>query len=229
MVASDAEPGGRAALRAIAFDLDGLMFNTELLYDQVSEILLQRRQRQVSPEVIARMMGRQSHIALQILIDAYQLEDSVADLEQESEEIFLGLLQDQVAPMPGLLPLLDAIESRGFPKAITTSSRRRVVDPILEMTGMTLRFDFRLTAEDIACSKPDPEIYQKAAARFGTAPYEMLVLEDSSVGCQAAVAAGACAVAVPSKLKNYHDFPGARLVVDSLADLRIYQLLGLPA
>jgi HAD superfamily hydrolase (TIGR01509 family) len=212
---------------AVAFDLDGLMVNTETLYDIVAETILLRRDKSISPAVIAQMMGRQSHAALQVLIDAYELTDTVTDLEQETEEIFLGLLPDNVAPMPGLSPLLDAIESRNLPKAIATSSRLCLVDPILEQMGWIDRFAFKLTSEDVTRGKPHPEIYLTAAHRFGKKPAEMLVLEDSMVGCQAGVAAGACVVAVPSKLKDQHDFAGAQLVVESLADRRIYDLLDL--
>ena len=77
--------------------------------------------------------------------------------------------------------------------------------------------------------KPQPEIYQTAAARFGLPPRQVMVLEDSENGCRAAVAAGAFTVAVPSGPSRRHDFTGAQFVAETLADPRIYAGLQLPA
>ena len=76
--------------------------------------------------------------------------------------------------------------------------------------------------------KPHPEIYLTAAERFGLEPARMLVFEDSENGCRAAMAAGAFTVAVPTSHSKHHDFNGVGLVADSLADTRIYEVLGLP-
>jgi beta-phosphoglucomutase-like phosphatase (HAD superfamily) len=89
------------------------------------------------------------------------------------------------------------------------------------------RFAFVLAAEDVIQGKPHPEIYEKAARRFGVSAAELLVLEDSANGCRAAVAAGARVVAVPGGHSRRHDFTGAAWIADSLADPRIYALLGL--
>jgi pseudouridine 5'-phosphatase len=88
------------------------------------------------------------------------------------------------------------------------------------------RFRFVLTSEDVRQGKPHPEIYLTAARRLGAEPARLMVLEDSENGCRAAVAAGAWAIAVPGEHSRDHDFRGARLVADSLADPRIYAALG---
>jgi beta-phosphoglucomutase-like phosphatase (HAD superfamily) len=92
---------------------------------------------------------------------------------------------------------------------------------------MGSRFEFILAAEDIRHGKPHPEIYQKAAERFGLKAREMLVLEDSQNGCLSAARAGAFVVAVPSDLSRDQDFRVASLVVNGLADPRLYEALGL--
>ncbi len=216
-------------LRAVAFDLDGLMFNTERVYDEVARELLERRGKSVDPMVIARMMGRPAPHALQVMIESYQLDDTVDQLIDESQRLFLELISPGVPPMQGLLALLDALEAAGISKSIATSSRPHMVQPLLEGAQLHERFAFTLTADDVANHKPHPEIYATAAARFGITPVEMLVLEDSGVGCQAGVASGACTVAIPSKHAELHDYSGAAFIADSLADPRIYQLLGLNA
>jgi HAD superfamily hydrolase (TIGR01509 family) len=214
-------------LRAVVFDLDGLMFNTEELYDEVGEELLRRRGQRFTPELKQLMMGRPSAVALRLMIERHGLADAVEHLAAESDAIFASLLPERLAMMPGLAELLAALERAGLPKAIATSSSRRFVETVLGQFDLAPRFAFALAAEDVTEGKPHPEIYLTAAARLGLEPDAMLVLEDSPNGCRAAVAAGAYAVAVPGPHTRDCDFSYARLVVDSLADRRLYEVLGL--
>jgi len=214
-------------LQAVAFDLDGLMFNTEELYSDVGGEILRRRGKQVTQKLLSEMMGRQGHVALQIMIDWHQLDATVQQLQAESDEVFDSLLDERLAPLPGLLSLLETLETQQIPKAITTSSRRRFVDHCLEIAKLDGRFQFVLAAEDIRRGKPHPEIYSTAAQRFNVEASTMLVLEDSQNGCRAAVDAGAYAVAIPGDHSRDHDFSGAAFVAASLADERIYTALGI--
>ena len=213
--------------RAVVFDLDGLMFNTEELYQEVGTEILRRRGYEFTPELLDQMMGRPSAVALQIMIDRHTLQATVEELLAETDEIFPEILRERLAPMPGLVELLTALERHAFPKGIATSSRRSFVDRVLERFDYHSRFMPILTSEDITHGKPHPEIYLKAAQRLAIAPGQMLVLEDSQNGCRAAVAAGAITIAVPGAHSLRHDFSGAALVAESLADPRIYERLGI--
>ena len=226
MPAESAPPAHRPL--AVVFDLDGLMFNTEELYQDVGSELLRRRDREFTKELLGQMMGRPGRISLQIMIDWHSLEATVDELERETDEIFVDILATRLAPMPGLLALLNALEQANVPKAIATSSRRAFVETVLGRFDLEPRFRFILSAEDVIDGKPHPEIYLKTAARFGVPPDRVVVLEDSQNGCAAAVAAGTIAVAVPGGHSLSHNFAGARLSIDSLADPRLYELIGLP-
>jgi HAD superfamily hydrolase (TIGR01509 family) len=175
------------------------------------------------------MMGRRPQQALTIMIEWHALIETVEELAAESREIFGPVLDRGLAPMPGLLALLDALEKVGLPKAVATSSGREFVHDVLTRCNLLQRFQFILTAEDVVEGKPHPEIYLKAASMFGIDPHRMLVLEDSQNGCNAAVAAGATVVAVPGGHSLRHNFQGVNLVADSLADPRIYRMLGIEA
>lgn len=213
---------------AVVFDLDGLMFNTEELYQSVGGELLRRRGFESTPQLLDKMMGRPGRIALQIMIDEHSLAATVDDLTRETDEIFPAILDARLAMMPGLANLLAVLEAAGVPKGIATSSRRSFVTDVLRRFALEPRFQFVLAAEDVVDGKPHPEIYLTAASRFGVSPQRMMVLEDSQNGCRAAVAAGAIAVAVPGGHSVTHDFSGAAIIASSLADRRIYELLRLP-
>ena len=214
-------------IRAVVFDLDGLMLNTEELYVEVGTEILRRRGKTFTQQLLDKMMGRPSAVALKLMIEEHSLTDSVEALLEETDAIFPDILRVKLAPMPGLLELLDALERHNIPKGIATSSRRVFVDRVLPQLKLHTRFEFILTSEDIVHGKPDPEIYLKAAAAHRVEPEQMLVLEDSQNGCRAAVAAGAVTVAVPGHHSRAHDFSGVTLIADSLADPRIYELLGI--
>ncbi|MCC7084165.1 MAG: HAD family phosphatase [Pirellulales bacterium] len=215
------------SLLAVAFDLDGLMFNTEELYQEVGAELLRRRGKEFVPELLHQMMGRPQAIALQMMIDWHSLSDTVEVLSAETKEVFVELLDHRLALMPGLAELLDALEFAEIPKAVVTSSGPKFTCDVLGRFNLESRFSFIVTCEDVQIGKPDPEIYLQAAARFGVAPQRMMALEDSANGCRAAVAAGSFAVAVPAEHSITHQFPGAALVAETLRDPRIYIALGI--
>ncbi|MEN6450775.1 MAG: HAD family phosphatase [Thermoguttaceae bacterium] len=216
-------------MRAVVFDMDGLMFNTEDLYTAVGTEVLRRRGLPFTAAMKNEMMGRQQQPAFEGLIRCCGLTDTWQALAAESTDYFITILDSGLAPMPGLFDLLGALEKAGMPKAIGTSSCRRLVDACLKPFNLAGRFQFILTAEDIVEGKPNPEIYLTAARRFGVPPCEMAVLEDSQNGCVAAAAAGAFAIAVPAEHSRTHDFSSASLIVSSLADPRLYRALGIAA
>jgi len=214
-------------LRAVAFDMDGLMFNSEDVYTEVGVEILRRRGREFTPALKDAMMGLPPRASFETMIRWHDLAERWEDLAVESEEVFLAILDDRLAMMPGLAELLGALEEAGVPRAVATSSGPRLTRAILSRFDLEDRFAFVLTSQDITHGKPDPEIFLLAARRFGVAPAELLVLEDSSAGCTAAARAGAFVVAVPNEHTVAHDFSMAALVADSLFDGRIYQALGL--
>ncbi|QDT53556.1 Phosphorylated carbohydrates phosphatase [Caulifigura coniformis] len=217
-------------IRAVVFDFDGLMVNTEEVFQLSGTELLRRRGKEPTPAVFRGMMGRRSHEALAFLIEVMRLDDTVEQLQTESMEIFYAMLDDILQPMPGLFELLAAIERRGLPKAVATSSERSYLENLLGRLDLLNRFDALLTAEDVTHGKPHPEIYLTAAQRLGVQPAEMLVLEDSEMGTKAGAAAGAHIISVPHEHSAHFTFHEAKGVATSLIDPMILRLVeGTPA
>ena len=132
---------------AVTFDMDGLMFNTEDVYTLAGTELLARRGYTFTPELKDAMMGLPPRRAFEVVIDWHRLDEPWEALAAESDEIFLGLLPRRLTTMPGLLELLAALETAGTPKAIATSSGRRLTDACLTPFQLTPRFSFILTSE----------------------------------------------------------------------------------
>ena len=211
-------------MKAVAFDMDGLMFDTENIYWKAASTLLARRGKVYTDEVNYAVMGRPPRFCFEFFKEAFGFPETWQELQMESENLFLEFLDNGFSTMPGLYELLEHLEHRNVPKGICTSSATRVVSEVLRRKDLAKRFDFVLTAEDITQGKPDPEIYLKAAARFGVFPLEMLVLEDSTAGCQAAHNAGAFGIVVRAKHNAHGSFAEAKRIVNSLDDPAIMEL-----
>jgi HAD superfamily hydrolase (TIGR01509 family) len=214
-------------MQAIVFDMDGLMFNSEDIYTLVGSELARRRGRVFTNELKKEMMGLPAQPSFMRMIEHFGLNETWQELVVESNKYFLEIVGRHIQPMPGLFELLDRLEKAEIPKAIATSSSRELMDACLDPFNLRPRFRFCLTAEDVKQGKPNPEIYLTAASRFGLEPKEIVVLEDSQNGCKAAAAAGTFAVAVPGEHSLNHDFSMASLVISSLADPKLYEILGI--
>jgi HAD superfamily hydrolase (TIGR01509 family) len=223
---SNAEPvSGPHSIRGVALDMDGLLFDTEALYWQVGDTLLQRRGYRFCQALQQKMMGRVGVAAMQQMIAFHSLTDTAAALLEESNELFGNLLTTELRPMPGLAQWIGLLQESGLPFGLATSSQRKFVDIILAQTDWAKSLAFTLTGDDVTRGKPDPQMYLMAAERLEIDPTKMLVLEDSGNGCAAAVAAEAYTVAIPSEHTREQPFSGAKLVASSLLDDRLWALI----
>lgn len=203
-------------IKAVVFDMDGLMFNTEDLYDIVSQSLLERRGKQFTNDLKLKMMGLPGPKAFQVMKTECDLDDSIEALESELHADFFRLLPQHIQMMPGLSALLGLLENLSIPKGVATSSERELAHQALGTFDLVPRFEFVLTSNDVTHGKPHPEIYETAAHRFNIQPNQMLALEDSVIGSTAAAAAGAFTIAVPGSHSVNGDFDHVDYVVDSL-------------
>lgn len=212
-------------IKAVVFDLDGLMLNTEDIFDLAGRQLLERRGLVMTEEIHHSMLGRRPDEAFQAMKDLTGISDEIELLKVETRQLFEAIAEDHLAIMPGLMELLDLVEQQQLPKAVATSSPRDYLNHMLERFDLSHRFPITLTAEDVTRGKPSPDIYLKAAEQLGITTNNILVLEDSETGTRAAAAAGTFAVSVPNKHTKAGNFSMASMVIESLLDERLLELL----
>lgn len=210
---------------AVAFDLDGLIVNTEHVFHLAVGELVDTRGLTMPPGMQKAMMGKRPQDSYAVMKAMLGVAETPDQLHRETEERFFRLLDRHLELMPGVVDLLDRIEELGLPRAVATSSPRDYLDDILARFGLSDRFDFSLTAEDVTNGKPAPEIYLTAARQHSIRPRRMLVFEDSENGTRSGVAAGAFVVSVPHDHSREHDFSGARYVADTVADPGVRSIL----
>jgi HAD superfamily hydrolase (TIGR01509 family) len=212
-------------IRAVVFDLDGLMFDTEALFFRVSSQALAARGKPFTRETMLSLIGLRADAALRIWKTLAGADEPVEDLLADVRQRFLAEMDTAVHPTPGLFVLLDHLKRRALPLAVATSSRRAYADGLLKQHGLADRFEFILASEDVTRGKPDPEIYRLAATRFDVSTGSLLVLEDSPAGLAAAKGAGAIAVGVPHEHSPAEALAGADLIVSRLDASALFSLI----
>lgn len=214
------------AIRSVVFDLDGLLLDTEPIFHEAARRLLERRGLSLNPLVMQGMMGMPARQALPFFRQEHQLSEPDEVIAVEAYQLFFTILGTEPAPLlPGAREIIERLERMQVPKALATSSSAAYVQRVLEPHQLLSRFDFVLTCDDVQHGKPHPEIYERAAARFGHAPAQMLVLEDSPNGLRAAKAAGARCVVVPHALVPLGELAAADAIVESLAAEQLLNLV----
>lgn len=212
--------------RAVVLDMDGTMFDTEILYHHAETELLRRRGKEFSTELSLAIMGVPGREAMKIVARTLNLADDPDDLFNESQVILRRLMETELRLMPGLDELLTLLEQRGLPKGVATSTQRELTEDMLGRFDLLRRFGFILTREDVERPKPAPEIYEKACAILGLSPREVLVLEDSFNGTKAAVDAGCQVVAIPHELSRALSFDHVHAIAERLLDPVILERIG---
>ena len=213
------------SILAVAFDLDGLIVNTEHVFHLAIGELVEARGLVMPDGMLRAMMGKRPQESYGVMKSMLGVEEFPEELHVETEERFFRLLDSHLELMPGIIELLDQIEQLGLPKAVATSSPRGYLDDILARFGLSNRFAFSLTAEDVTNGKPAPEIYLTTASQHAIAPQRMLVFEDSENGTRSGAAAGAFVISVPHDHSRDHDFSLAGFVADTLADPGVTSIL----
>ena len=185
------------ALRAVLFDMDGLLVDSEPLWFEAERSVMARLGGPWTPaDQLALIGGSLAHSV------AYMRARAVRPAEPEQiGRWLLDGMADLVATngvrlMPGAAGLLAELAAAGIRCALVTSAQRQIMDAVIDSTG--LKFAVTICAEDVRRGKPDPEPYLRAAALLGEAPARCVVLEDSPRGVAAAQAAGCPVIAVPS-------------------------------
>jgi HAD superfamily hydrolase (TIGR01509 family) len=186
------------ACRALLFDMDGLMVDSEPLWFEVQSEFVRARGGKWTAELAARCIGGGLPNALHVMGEAFGFAVDATGDAQAMIDTFVARVGD-LALKPGCEELVDAARGRALPCAVASSSTQRLVDATLERFGLRARFDAVVTGDCVVHPKPAPDIFLEAAARLAIPPSGCVVLEDSLAGVRAARAAAMTVIAVPER------------------------------
>lgn len=208
-------------IKAIIFDMDGLMIDTERLYFEVERVIARNFGKEVKDETLWKMMGRKPLDAINVYAKDLELDISPEELLEIRDEMFVEKLIVEVTPMPGLFRMLNRFKGK-LMLAIATGSPDKFLKIVLDKLKLKEYFDVLQTSDEIVNGKPDPEIYLRTVEKLGVSPAECIVLEDSSNGALAGKKAGCYTIAVPSEFTYKQDFSFVHYVAKDLMDAEDY-------
>jgi HAD superfamily hydrolase (TIGR01509 family) len=217
---------GEAALAAVLFDMDGLLVDSEPLWFEVENSVMDRLGGAWGEADQAALVGGSLQRSVDYLLGKASRPASFATVAGWMVGGMVELLTSRTLHvMPGARELLGAVDRAGLPYALVTSSERVIMEAVLNQ--LDVAFPVTVSGDDVSSSKPDPEPYLLAAKRLGVDPASCVAIEDSPNGVAAAEAAGCITVAVPSLVPIPER--GGRLVVASLRELSVDRLRALAA
>lgn len=207
-------------IKAVIFDMDGLMIDSEPLQSKAYELLLNLYGKKplFNSNGLVQIVGSGHNSAM--LKKKYNLGDEENVIRQKRQKLYQKVLKSEVIkPMPGLNYLLKFLKQNNFKIAVATSSFLEDINVIFSKLNIFPYFNVLVTCEDVTNGKPAPDIYLEAAKRLNIKSTECLVLEDSESGVTAGKSAGMKVIAVPNKFTKDHDFSKADLIVNSLNNI----------
>ncbi len=214
----------RRQWKAVIFDMDGLMFDTERVIQRSWQIVGEQMGYHNFGDHIYHTLGmnrkRRRQYFLETMGENFPY-DTFLDTYRKVSEKYLK--ENGIPVKPGLLELLEFLKQKKIPIAVATSSSRKYAEQKLKEAGTFPYLDIVLCGDMVTRSKPDPEIYETACRLLGTIPEETIVLEDSENGLRAAIAAGTRAIMVPDLIKNLPQIEKRlEAKLESLNEVKIY-------
>ncbi|HYA08075.1 MAG TPA: HAD family phosphatase [Gaiellaceae bacterium] len=205
---------------AVIFDLDGVLLDSEEVWDAVRESYVRERGGRYDAEVQRAMMGMSSREWARYLHESAGVPDDPEAINAEIVRRMLAAYRERLPLVPGAVEAVRRLAER-FPLGLASSSNRPLIDTVLELAGLTPPFRATVSSEEVDRGKPAPDVYLETARRVGVAPERCAAIEDSHAGIRSAHAAGMRVVAIPNP--SYPPDPEALahadVVLASLAEL----------
>ncbi len=193
-------------IKAVIFDMDGLMFDTEALAKKGWLIAGRELNLPITDELVYRVIGMNAASVRKTCMDYFGPNfDYDAFRGAVSGYMKKSLDEDGMPVKRGLPELLDYLKENRYQTAVASSSSRATVEDYLRRAGMEKTFSALVCGDMITRGKPEPDIFLKAAEELGAAPEDCLILEDSSNGIRAAHAAGMRVIMVPDLIEPTAD------------------------
>ena len=208
-------------IAAVIFDLDGVLVDSEQLWDEARRDLVRERGGTWRPDATHTMMGMSSLEWSRYMHDELRVDIAPEEISSAVVDRLERLYRERLPLYPGAAEVVADVAERQR-LGLASSANRRIIDLVLELADLSRFFEATVSSEEVPRGKPAPDVYLEAARRLGVAPELCAAVEDSSNGIRSAAAAAMMVIAIPNP-----DFPPddealglAAVVLSSLVELR---------
>jgi HAD superfamily hydrolase (TIGR01509 family) len=184
-------------VEAVVFDLDGVLLDSEQVWDDARRELVRETGGRWTEEATADMMGMSAPEWSRYVAERLEVPLPPAEIDDEVVRRVVGRYERDLPALPGAHEAVRRLAA-AYPLGLATSSNRVVVDAVLEALGVADDFRATVSSEEVGAGKPAPDVYLEAARRLRCDPGACVAVEDSSNGLRSATAAGMTVVAVPN-------------------------------
>jgi len=200
--------------KAIAFDMDGVLIDSQPLHYEIDMEVLKACNYPATLETVTPYTGVSNPDRWPRYKKTLGLSQSVDQLIELQVQFMIEIFnRANLAPIDGIPPLLEFLNTQNIPCAVASSSSHELIDLVLEKCKIRHHFTHLVSGEDVKAGKPAPDIYLKAARAFGLPPEECTAVEDSSIGILSAKNAGFTCIAYVNPNTHGQDFTHADYVV----------------
>jgi HAD superfamily hydrolase (TIGR01509 family) len=207
-------------IEAVVFDLDGVLLDSEEIWDRAREQLVRERGGRWHAGAQQDMMGMSSPEWSRYMHEQLGLEEPPDEISAEVVRRMERLYRERLPLISGAWEAVMRLAAR-WPLGLASSSNRPLIELALELAGLADAFAVTVSSEEVSRGKPSPDVYLEAAARLGVEPMRCAAIEDSRNGIRSADAAEMCVIAVPNRSfpPGEDDLAAADHVIASLAQL----------
>jgi HAD superfamily hydrolase (TIGR01509 family) len=184
-------------IEAVVFDMDGVLIQSEEVWDEVREAYVRERGGRYDAEVQRALMGMSSTEWSQYLHEVAGVPDEPQAINEEVVRRMLERYRERLPLIDGAVEAVQRLAGH-YLLGLASSSNRPLIDAVLELAELTEYFGATVSSEEVARGKPAPDVYLEAARRLGVAPERAAAVEDSHGGIRSAKAAGMFVIAIPN-------------------------------
>jgi beta-phosphoglucomutase len=218
-------------IEAIIFDAEGVVVDTEALWDKSQEVLLGRRGLRWNREYLKPKMAGQTLLeGAQLMVDHYGLDEEAQLIAQERKVLIDDLFENEINFIDGFLQFIDSLKSTSMRISIATAMDKNLMKKVEAKLNLTTIYGEHIYfIEDVGNkSKPEPDVFLLAAEKMEVDPSNCLVIEDAPHGIEAAKRAGMKSIGITTTFSKAH-LTKADYVVDSFKDIQgILNINGIP-
>jgi HAD superfamily hydrolase (TIGR01509 family) len=216
-------------IEAVVFDLDGILIDSEHVWDEVRQQLADERGGRWNENASRDMMGMSSIEWSRYMRDVVGLTEEPEEISAEVVRRLEDRYRRELPLIPGAEQAVERLAAR-WPLALASSSNRELIDLVLESSGLGRYFEASVSSEEVARGKPAPDVFLGAARRLGVGPTHCAAVEDSENGILAAKAAGMRTIAIPNPHYPPHEdaLAAADVVLASIEELTPAAVEGSP-